>query len=207
MVAAATAARRGLDVLIFEKAPNVGGTTGMSVGTIMAARSRQQIDAGIKDHPDIHAADLEAICQSMGVVDDAQLRQVLVDNVADTVEWLRGIGINFLAPLPQPPHSVDRLHQVMPTSRAYIVRLHRICVKLGVTFHLGMPVRRLVVEQSRVVGVEAGISDAAVLARARVGVVLASGDAGGNGRLMHGYMKTWADDVEIYNPNNTGDGH
>jgi succinate dehydrogenase/fumarate reductase flavoprotein subunit len=207
MIAAATAARRGLDVLIFEKAPNVGGTTGMSVGTIMAARSRQQIDAGIKDHPDLHAADLEAICQSMGVVDDAQLRRVLVDNVADTVEWLRGIGINFLAPLPQPPHSVDRLHQVMPTSRAYIVHLHRICVKLGVTFHLGMPVRRLVVEQSRVVGVEAGISDAAVLTRARVGVVLASGDAGGSGRLMHGYMKTWADDVEIYNPNNTGDGH
>jgi len=207
MIAAATAARRGLRVIVFEKAPCVGGTTGMSVGTIMAARTRQQRAAGIVDHPNTHAADLEAICRSMGVTDDAQLRQVLVENVADTVAWLREIGINFLAPLPQPPHSVDRLHQVMPTSRAYVVRLHRMCMKLGVVFHLGMPATRLIVEQSRVVGIEAGISDATVLARARAGVILASGDAGGNGRLMHAYMKTWADGVEIYNPNNSGDGH
>jgi glycine/D-amino acid oxidase-like deaminating enzyme len=40
MIAAAEAARQGLKVIVFEKTPQVGGTTGLSVGTIMAARSR-----------------------------------------------------------------------------------------------------------------------------------------------------------------------
>jgi succinate dehydrogenase/fumarate reductase flavoprotein subunit len=207
MVAAAEAARSGLKVIVLEKTQRVGGTTGLSVGSIMAAGSQQQVNAGVRDTPDIHASDLDAICRSMGVKDDAALRAVLVENVADTVEWLRGIGINFLAPLPQPPHSVDRLHQVMPTSRAYIVRLEKHLRKLGVTIRTGTPVTRLLIEEGRVVGVEAQTADGLVQIRAKAGVVLASGDMGGDAQLMHTYMKSWADGVEVYNPANTGDGH
>jgi fumarate reductase flavoprotein subunit len=42
LIAAATAARRGLKVVILEKADQVGGTTGLSVGTSMAAGTEQQ---------------------------------------------------------------------------------------------------------------------------------------------------------------------
>jgi succinate dehydrogenase/fumarate reductase flavoprotein subunit len=207
MIAAAEAARHGLKVIVFEKAPQVGGTTGLSVGTIMAARSKQQMAAGVEDSPAIHASDLEAICASMGIKDDTALRQVLVENVADTVEWLRAIGINFMAPLPQPPHTVARLHQVMPTSRAYVVRLHRQLRKLGVDIRVATPASRLIVEDGTVVGVEARGPEGEVAVRSRAGVILASGDMGGDPQLMHAYMKTWADGVEVYNPANTGDGH
>ncbi|MDB5517302.1 MAG: hypothetical protein JWQ17_4060 [Tardiphaga sp.] len=207
MVAAAEAARLGLKVIVLEKTEKVGGTTGLSVGSIMAAGSRQQANAGVRDTPDLHASDLDAICRAMGVKDDAALRQALVENVADTVEWLRGIGINFLAPLPQPPHSVDRLHQVMPTSRAYVVRLQKHLRKLGVDIHVGTPVTRLTIEDGTVVGVEAQSAGGSIRIRARAGVVLASGDMGGDAQLMHTYMKSWADGVEVYNPANTGDGH
>jgi succinate dehydrogenase/fumarate reductase flavoprotein subunit len=207
MAAAVEAARSGLKVIVLEKTENAGGTTGLSVGSIMAAGSRQQVSAGVRDSPDIHAGDLDAICRSIGVKDDAALRKVLVENVADTVEWLRRIGINFLAPLPQPPHTVDRLHQVMPTSRAYVVRLQKHLRKLGVTVRTGTPVKRLLFEEGRVVGVEAQAVDGPVCIRAKAGVVLASGDMGGDAQLMHTYMKSWADGVEVYNPANTGDGH
>jgi succinate dehydrogenase/fumarate reductase flavoprotein subunit len=204
LIAAATAARRGLSVIVFEKADRVGGTTGLSVGTIMAAGTEQQKRAGVQDSPQTHASDLESICQSMGVRDDARLRTVLVENVAETVAWLRGIGINFLAPLPQPPHTVDRLHQVMPTSGAYVVRLRRHCLQLGVQIRLNTPVTRLIAENGAVVGVEAGGGETI---RSHAGVILASGDVGGDAEMMHKYMKTWSDGVEVYNPNNTGDGH
>jgi succinate dehydrogenase/fumarate reductase flavoprotein subunit len=143
----------------------------------------------------------------MGVRDDSRLRSVLVENVADTVAWLRGIGINFLAPLPQPPHTADRLHQVMPTSRAYVVRLQRHCLQLGVQIRLSTPVIRLIVENDTVIGVEAGNPRGAETIHSRAGVILASGDVGGDAEMMHRYMKTWSDGVEVYNPNNTGDGH
>jgi succinate dehydrogenase/fumarate reductase flavoprotein subunit len=207
LIAAATAARCGLSVVILEKAGCVGGTTGLSVGTIMAAGTEQQRRAGVQDSPQTHANDLESICRSMGVRDDAKLRTVLVENVAETVAWLREIGINFLAPLPQPPHSADRLHQVMPTSRAYVVRLQRLCRQLGVQIRLNSPVTQLMLENDAVVGVEVGESSNAETIRARAGVILASGDMGGDAEMMHTYMKTWSDGVEVYNPNNTGDGH
>ncbi len=207
MIAAAEAARHGLKVVVFEKAPEVGGTTALSVGTIMAAGTKQQVAAGVKDSADLHASDLEAICRSLGVHDDAALRQVLVENVADTVEWLRGIGIHFMAPLPQPPHSVERLHQVMPTSRAYVVRLHKHLRDLGVDIKLSTPVSRLLVDSGTVVGIEAQGPRGKVVMRSRAGVILASGDMGADSKLMHTYMKDWADGAEIYNPLNTGDGH
>lgn len=207
LIAAATAARAGLSVILLEKAAAVGGTTGLSVGTIMAAGTEQQRRAGIQDTPQTHAADLESICQAMGIRDDARLRSVLVQNVAETVAWLRGIGVNFLAPLPQPPHSVDRLHQVMPTSRAYVVRLERECRLAGVSTRLNCAVSRLLVEEGRVVGVELNGAAGPETIRGRAGVILASGDLGGDSQMMHAYMKNWSDGVEVYNPNNTGDGH
>ena len=207
MIAAAEAARHGLKVVMFEKAPEVGGTTALSVGTIMAAGTKQQVAAGVQDSADLHASDLKSICRSLGVEDDAALRQVLVENVADTVEWLRGIGIHFMAPLPQPPHSAARLHQVMPTSRAYVVRLHKHLRDLGVDIRTATPVGRLLTESGAVVGVEAQGRLGKVVMHARAGVILASGDMGGDSQLMRTYMKNWADGAEVYNPMNTGDGH
>ncbi|MEJ0024754.1 MAG: FAD-dependent oxidoreductase [Rhizomicrobium sp.] len=207
MTAAASAAALGLKVIVVEKDAKVGGTTGLSVGSIMAAGGAFQKRAGIEDSPADHARDLDAIRTTMGAQDDPELRALLTENVADTVEFLRSIGVNFLAPLPQPPHTKSRLHQVMPTSRAYVQRLHRLCRQLGVEIRLGTPLTRIVVENGRVGGIEARSGNRDIRLTARRGVVLASGDLGGNNQLMHKYLRNWVPGIEVYNPNNTGDGH
>ena len=207
LAAALEAAQRGLKVVVLEKTAKLGGTTALSVGSIMAAGTPAQIRAGVKDSPQAHAFDLDRIRTAMGVDDDPELRRVLTENVAETIAVLRSLGLNFLGPLPQPPHSAPRLHQVMPTSPAYIFQLGRHCRRLGVDLRVAAPATRLLTKDARVTGVEAQAGGRTIRVNARAGVVLASGDIGGNSAMMHTHMKNWVDGIEIYNPNNTGDGH
>lgn len=207
LAAAAEARRLGLEVVLLEKAPKLGGTTALSVGSIMAAGGRHQKRLNIEDSPAAHARDLDNIRRSMGVDDDPALRQLLTENVAETIDFLESMGINFLAPLPQPPHTKPRLHQVMPTSRAYVARLERHIRNNGVDIRRNALARRLLTENGRVTGVEADINGRTLRVTARAGVILSSGDIGGDPAKMYAYMKSWIDNVEVYNPLNTGDGH
>jgi succinate dehydrogenase/fumarate reductase flavoprotein subunit len=150
LAAALEAAQRGLKVVVLEKAAKLGGTTALSVGSIMAAGTPAQIRAGVKDSPQAHAFDLDRIRTAMGVDDDPELRRVLTENVAETIAVLRSLGLNFLGPLPQPPHSAPRLHQVMPTSPAYIFQLGRHCRRLGVDVRVAAPATRLLTKDARV---------------------------------------------------------
>ncbi|HTU09613.1 MAG TPA: FAD-dependent oxidoreductase [Allosphingosinicella sp.] len=206
MTAAAEAAAAGLKVVIIEKAQVVGGTTRLSVGSIMAAGGDFQRRAGIADSPAEHDQDLARISGALGAHDDPDLRKLLTDNVADTVRFLQSIGVNFLGPLPQPPHEKSRLHQVMPTSRAYVHRLEKLCRRRGVEIRVGTRLTALIVTEGRVTGVVAERDGRPVRLRATRGVVLASGDMGANNALMHAHMKSWAKGIEPYNPHSTGDG-
>ncbi|MGH6989750.1 MAG: FAD-binding protein [Stellaceae bacterium] len=188
------------------KAGRLGGNTALSVGSIMTAGSRQQRRAGIVDTPAAHARDLDHIRHAMTAEDDPALRQLLTENVADTLEFLHLMGINFLGPMPQPPHTASRLHQVMPTSGAYIARLGRYCRKHGGEIRLNTRAAGLVTDAGRVVE---AVTDGGrwLRAMARAAVVMSSGDIGGDNAIMHRYMKSWVDGIAVYNPLNVGEGH
>ncbi|MEM5383301.1 FAD-dependent oxidoreductase [Paraburkholderia phymatum] len=206
MAAALRSRQLGLSVILVEKAQQVGGTTGLSVGTIMAAGGHHQKSSQIHDTPERHAADLAGIAQGMNLGDNPEIRKLLTENVADTVSFLEAAGVRFLAPLPQPPHKADRLHQVMPTSRAYVYLLERELRRLGVQILTSAPMRRILSEGGRVVGVEVEMAGRRQAVLAVRGVVLASGDIGGDRQMMRTHMKTAIDAAVPYNPANTGDG-
>lgn len=75
--AAAEAARLGTTVIVIEKARDVGGTTALSVGSFMAAGTRQQMRAGIDDSPETHSRDLD--CGAPGDVAAVELEALLAD--------------------------------------------------------------------------------------------------------------------------------
>ncbi|MES2189849.1 MAG: FAD-dependent oxidoreductase [Pseudomonadota bacterium] len=208
LIAACTAARAGSRVVLIEKAPRIGGTTALAVGSIMAAGTQQQRDDGIVDSAADHAEDLAGVARGFGISDNADLSRLMATHAAEAVAFLRSIGVVFANPLPQPPHRQPRLHQVMPGSASYIHHLDRACRKAGVVIHASTAATRLVQAGGRVAGVEVKDDSGALrIIGAAKGVILASGDIAGNAALLKSHIGEGLDGIEVLNPWCTGDGH
>lgn len=211
LMAAHAAAQAGRRVALVEKADAIGGTTALSVGTICAAGTRLQAGAGIVDDARSHFADMEKFFGPLGHRDNAELRRVMVDNVADTVALLEKLGVTFMGPLPEPPHGKARLHAVIPHSRSFIRHLAKACRKLGVTILAASHVESLIYESGRVHGIRLAGGDPGdgtrPLLYARLGVILASGDfSSASTDYKQRYMSGALLDVGGINSLSTGDG-
>src|ERR1035437_2327829 len=132
LAAAIEAATLGRSVVVLEKANQLGGSTGRSIGSISASATPHQIRKGIKDNPQDHFEDLGLFNARVGIEDNVVLRRILTDNANETLRWLMSMGVTFFGPMPEPPHRKPRMHNVLPNSRAYIWALRRRCSVLGV---------------------------------------------------------------------------
>lgn len=112
MMAAVTAAERGVPVLVIDAADRVGGSLTISSGQLSAAGTVLQARRGIVDSPDSHYADVMRI--SRGTADPALVR-LAVDNAARALDWLLDRGMDFL-----PEHPVEGLaHEPYTAARYY----------------------------------------------------------------------------------------
>jgi succinate dehydrogenase/fumarate reductase flavoprotein subunit len=205
LMAAYSAARHGRSVVLLEKGEQLGGTTGMSVGTICATATGLQRKAGIDDSPDAHFEDLGKINALLANRDNLALRRLLVDNVPETVSILDELGVEFMGPLPEAPHRHPRLHAIIPHARGYIRHLERACRKLGVIIRCKAEAARLSTTGDRVAGVELRSSGEKVLARR--GVILASGDfSSAEQAYKQRFMSGPLLEIDGVNPLSTGDG-
>ena len=125
LAAAIEAATVGRSVILLEKHSALGGTTAWSVGSLSATSTPHQIKRGIKDGPDGHFEDLPKFAEKLGAPDNPELRRILVDNVPFTLRWLMEMGVEFFGPMPEPPHKLPRMHNILPNSRAYIYHCAR----------------------------------------------------------------------------------
>jgi fumarate reductase flavoprotein subunit len=204
-LAAAIAARgQGRSVVLLEKNPKLGGSTAWSIGSITATGTLHQRRRGIEDSPDAHFADMALFAPDLAARDNDPLRRILCEHVPETFAWLHSLGVRFYGPMPEPPHRVPRMHNVLPNSRSYIWHLERHARRIGVAIRCGSRARRLIQDGGRVIGVETGGSPARVLARQ--GVVLAAGDFTSGVELKRRYISEQAAKVGGVNPAATGDG-
>jgi len=206
--AAIEAAAAGARVILLEKNPRPGGTTALSVGSITATRTPHQARAGIDDSPAAHAEDLALINARRGnVPDNPGLRRLLTDNIGDTFRWLLDLGVEFIGPLPEPPHKQSRMHCVVPTAKSYIARLERRARSLGVELRCGCQVKSLKQRNGVVVGIEGVAADGSPLTIDAGATVLATGDFSGNADMVGTHVSAAAARARPVNPTNTGDGH
>lgn len=110
LTAALSARQQGADVLILEKDATPRGTTSMSQGTMCAAGTQAQKDAGIEDSPEQF---FEDVMTKVNGETDPEFVRVITREAAPTLDWLsqahdipfavdtswKGLG-----------HSIQRLH-------------------------------------------------------------------------------------------------
>lgn len=185
LIAALRAAQAGASVAVLEKLDRFAGNTMLSCGSIPAAGTRMQREAGITDNIDTMIADIERVA---GEHDASQLTRTVVERSAELVEWLVdycGVGVKLYTNYRHVGHTIPRLH-TQPTGRGsdLIDSLARAARREGIEIVFSNPVRRLLSDASgTVIGAEVGDGAARYCVDAKK-VILASSGYGANRALL-----------------------
>jgi len=206
LAAAIEAAEAGARVVLLEKNATLGGSTAWSVGSVTASQTQHQRARSIDDTPQAHWEDMPKFAGSDGDSrpDNDALRRVLCEAMPQTFQWLLDSGVRFMGPMPEPPHRVARMHNVLPNSRAFIYHLSRRARRAGVDIRTGTQVTALALEGACVRGVIIGAAKQRIDARGAV--VLAAGDFTNSPELKARFMSAPCAKVGAVNPTATGDG-
>lgn len=205
LFAAVEAAELGRRVLVLEKNPRPGGMTNWAIGSLSSSGSPMQKAVGIDDVPDDHFADMALFHGALLSRDNPELRRAFVDNVPQTLKKLLDMGVVFFGPMPEPPHRVPRMHNVLPNSRSYGHALYRRARRLGVTVLLNHQVTSLVREKGRITGVVAENAGVDWQFLASGGVVLAGGDFSANREMKQAYAGETVSHADALVTTSTGD--
>lgn len=206
LAAAIEARAQGANVILIEKNDAPGGTTAWSIGSFTATQTPQQLAAGIEDDPDAHFDDMPKFSGKDADRDNPELRRIFVDNANDTLRWLMSMGVEFFGPMPEPPHTKPRMHNVLPNSRAYIKLLSRHAARIGVDIRCGVRAEKFLTDEGTVTGIAGASPEGPVEISARA-TILASGDYAANADLKAKYISEAVSRVDAMNPTATGDGH
>ena len=206
LAAAIEAASLGRRVVLLEKAPQLGGSTRMSVGSITATNTPQQLRNGILDSPQSHFEDLQLFNNPLNLKDNEKLSRMLVENVPETIRWLMSMGVEFFGPMKELPHRKPRMHVVIPNSRAYIYHLEKRAKQLGVVIKTSSSATGFIRSHERITGVRFQTDGIDFEVHAMGGVVLCSGDYSGDQFQRQRRLGEEMTLVTPVNANNTGDG-
>ncbi|MCP4173266.1 MAG: FAD-dependent oxidoreductase [Fuerstiella sp.] len=208
LAAGVSCVEQGLKVLLLEKQPQLGGTTGIAVGSFTASGTRYQRQNNINDNAVDHNEDAARFARPEDeAAGNVELRQFFLSHSADTLNWLEKMGLRFHGPSPEPPNRVPRMHNVVPNAQAYIAALHLRFLRLGGRVMTNASVAGLLRTEGRVTGVTVKVNDVPRTESCLRGVVLAAGDYAGNAQMIAEYKGDAFAAVEGINTTATGDGH
>ena len=212
LCAAVAAAELNAKVVVLEKRATTGGTANMAMGPF-GIESRLQ---KLKQHgPDRDEA-FRIFMDYTHWRADARLVRAYIDKAATSIDWLEGLGVEFVEPAAYFPggnftwHIVKpRTGKVGPTSGADMMRtLTRKAQELGVQLLLRTPARKITKQDGRVTGVMAEDISGAPLQVAARAVIIATGGFGNNPEMIKQFTGyEWGKDLSSFRiPGIDGDG-
>jgi fumarate reductase flavoprotein subunit len=129
------------------------------------------------------------------IYSDFNLVKNMAENALDTVRWLSGKGVNWQATVSQPVGAMWRRGHTpedYPKGEEYVIKLGKFILDSGNDIMLETKAVSLIIENGRVVGVNAEKADGTkVTLRANKGVVLATGGYGSNTAMVQQYDNYW----------------
>jgi len=212
LCAAVAAAQAGSRVLVFEKGSTTGGAANMGMGPL-GVESRLQ---RLKQHGPNRDEAFRAFMDYTHWRVDAQLVRAYIDKAATSIDWLEGLGVQFIEPAAYFPGGNFTWHivnggtgQPGPGVAGAMVRiLTEKAKELGAKILLQTPVRQILKEKDRVVGVVAeDPSGESMEARAKA-VIVCTGGFGNNPEMIKKYTGyEWGKDLASFRiPGVDGDG-
>ena len=205
MAAAIMARQAGVDFIILEKMPYVGGNTTKATGGMNAAETHYQKEQGIEDSVELFAADTMAGGHNLN---DPELVQTLAEKSAEAIDWLDTIGAELPKISFSGGASTNRIHAPADGSAVgnfLVDKFYAKLSELGVEVMLNTQATELIVEDGKIAGVKAEGPDALYTINSKA-VILATGGFGANLDMIAEYRPDLRGTVTTNAPGATGDG-
>ncbi|MDP7014603.1 MAG: FAD-dependent oxidoreductase [Pirellulaceae bacterium] len=207
LATAVSALQEGARVLVLEKNEQLGGTTGIAIGSFTTAETRFQRSAGVSDSVRDHIEDAGKFAPpEIEARNNDELRAFFLENSADTLTWMESLGVQFVGPHPEPPNRQPRMHNATAGAKAYIAAMQLEVQRHGGDIICAARVRELIRDAGRVAGVcyWNGTVETRVSSHT---VVLAGGDYSSNPELIARYKGDQYREIEGINPFADGSSH
>jgi fumarate reductase flavoprotein subunit len=203
LAAALTAAESGAKVVVFEKQRSPGGTSNFFEGTfaVESAMQRERYIMYTRDEA------FHAIMDYSHWKANPRLVRAIVNESGDTISWLQGEGVEFEDATINMPHVPRTYHIVKGHGAAVMKTLTTRAKELGVDLRTGAPVKTILKEEGRIVGVIAEQNGEEVEVRAKA-VIIGSGGYANHKEWIKKYAGFELDVtlMPIGNVDKTGDG-
>lgn len=212
LASAITVGENGLKSLVFEKANTTGGAANMGMGPLginTKIQKRNFNDISVEKALDIHMK-----YTHFNV--DEDLVQTYFNKSSDTIEWLEDMGVEFAGSFRYFKESEATWHIVKPVNGIIGPRAAGPMVKamtekaqeLGSEILLETPVKSLIVEGGKVVGVKAANKNGEEIEARAKAVIVATGGFGTNGQMLKEEfnLNLWEDFFPFMVPGTQGEG-
>lgn len=212
LAAAITAGENDLKTIVFEKSNTTGGAANMGMGPLGIGTKIQK--NSFCDITKEEALDLHMKYTHFRV--DSDLVQTYFEKSADTIEWLEDMGVEFAGAFKYFNESAATWHIVKPENGVIgpraagpMVRIMTEKAKeLGAEIYLETPVKKIIMEDGRAVGVIAEDKDGEEIEARAKAVVVATGGFGTNPEMIKEFFgyDLWKNYFPFNVPGTTGDG-
>lgn len=206
MTAALEAKAAGMNPVIFEKMPVVGGNTSKSSSGMNASETKFQKEQGIEDSNDKFFE--ETLKGGKGTNNQEMLRY-FVDHSAEAIDWLDSIGIRLNNITITGGMSVQRTHRPEDGSAVgqYLVSgLTKNVQEKAIPLFVNADVKEITKKDGKVSGVKVVFNKKEEKTIKAKAVVIASGGFGANFDMIKKFRSDLAGYVTTNQPGSTGDG-
>ena len=208
MTAAIMLHQAGVDFVILEKMPYVGGNTTKATGGMNAAETHYQKEQGIEDSVELFAQDT---MKGGHDINDPDLVKTLAENSSAAIDWLDSIGAPLANVGQAGGASTKRQHRpvndegkILSVGNYLVEHLSGTVAEQGIEVIYGAQVDEILMEGGKAVGLHATTKDGGLTVKAN-SVVITTGGFGSNPELIVKYRPELEGYVSTNAPTITGD--
>jgi len=180
--AAVTLAEGGASVLVFEKQSDVGGTSINFRGTfaVESMMQRRKFIAYSRDQA------WRKIMEFSHWLANPLLVREIVNQSAETIDWLKERGVIFTEVVTNIPHAPQTYHLIKDSGADVVKALHKKALERDVTFRLSCPVTSIFKNENRTYTVGASESEGECRYTSKA-IIIASGGYANNPEWIKKY--------------------